>query len=289
VNSRMVPLQYELKTGDVAEIITSKNAHPSKDWLTFVKSVKARSKIRQWIKTQEKDRSLTLGRELCDKAFRKYRLNFNALLKSEEMRTVVENFGFKTADDLIANVGYGKITPLQLVRKFEPKPDAEEAQKSIFDKLIGRVRKRKPKGGVIVKGVDDILIRFGKCCQPVPGDPIIGYITRGYGVTIHRTGCVNALKLNPERQIDVEWNQEILETYPVKILIRSYDRVGLLADVVGNISKNNANIISAKTEIRENKTVESFFTIDVADTEHLNKILVAIKKVKHVYSAQRIR
>ena len=289
VNSRMVPLQYELKTGDLAEIITSKNAHPSKDWLTFVKSVKARSKIRQWIKTQEKDRSLTLGRELCEKAFRKYRLNFNTLLKSEEMQTVVEGFGFKTADDLIANVGYGKITPLQLVRKFEPKPDAEETQKSIFDKLIGRVRKRKPKGGVIVKGVDDILIRFGKCCQPVPGDPIIGYITRGYGVTIHRTGCVNALKLNPERQIEVEWNQEIIETYPVKILIRSYDRVGLLADVVGNISKHNANIISAKTEIRDNKTVESFFTIDVEDTEHLNKILAAIKKVKHVYSAQRIR
>lgn len=289
VNSRMVPLQYELKTGDVAEIITSKSAHPSKDWLKFVKSVKSRSKIRQWIKTQEKDRSLTLGREMCEKAFRKYRLNFNTLLKSEEMQKVVEDFGFKTADDLIANVGYGKITPLQLVRKFEPKPDAEETQKSIFDKLIGRVRKRKPKGGVIVKGADDILIRFGKCCQPVPGDPIIGYITRGYGVTIHRTSCVNALKLNPDRQIDVEWNQEIIETYPVKILIRSYDRVGLLADVVGNISKNNANIISAKTETRENKMVESFFTIDVEDTEHLNKILAAIKKVKHVYSAQRIR
>ena len=289
VNSRMVPLQYELKTGDVAEIITSKSAHPSKDWLKFVKSVKSRSKIRQWIKTEEKDRSLTLGREMCEKAFRKYRLNFNTLLKSEEMQKVVEDFGFKTADDLIANVGYGKITPLQLVRKFEPKPDAEETQKSIFDKLIGRVRKRKPKGGVIVKGADDILIRFGKCCQPVPGDPIIGYITRGYGVTIHRTSCVNALKLNPDRQIDVEWNQEIIETYPVKILIRSYDRVGLLADVVGNISKNNANIISAKTETRENKMVESFFTIDVEDTEHLNKILAAIKKVKHVYSAQRIR
>jgi GTP pyrophosphokinase len=210
-------------------------------------------------------------------------------LKSEEMQKVVEDFGFKTADDLIANVGYGKITPLQLVRKFEPKPDAEETQKSIFDKIVGRVRKPKPKGGVIVKGADDILIRFGKCCQPVPGDPIIGYITRGYGVTIHRTACVNALKLNPDRQIDVEWNQEIDETYPVKILIRSYDRVGLLADVAGNISKNNANIISVKTETRENKTVESFFTIDVEDTEHLNKILAAIKKVKHVYSAQRIR
>jgi GTP pyrophosphokinase len=289
VNSRMVPLQYELKTGDVAEIITSKNAHPSKDWLTFVKSVKARSKIRQWIKTQEKDRSLTLGREMCEKAFRKYRLNFNSLLKSEEMQKVVDDFGFKTADDLIANVGYGKITPLQLVRKFEAKPEPEEAEKSIFDKLIGRVRKRKPKGGVIVKGADDILIRFGKCCQPVPGDPILGYITRGYGVTVHRTSCVNALKLNPERQIDVEWNQEIAETYPVKIRIRSYDRVGLLADVVGNISKNNANIISAKTEIRDNKMVESFFTIDVEDTQHLNRILTSIKKVKHVLAAQRIR
>ncbi len=288
VNGRMVPLQYELKTGDVAEIVTSKSAHPSKDWLKFVKTVKARSKIRQWIKTQEKDRSLTLGREMCEKAFRKYRLNFNTLSKSEEMQKVVEDFGFKTADDLIANVGYGKITPLQLVRKFEAKPDSDISQKSIFNKLIGRVRKRKPKAGVIVKGVDDILIRFGKCCQPVPGDPIIGYITRGYGVTVHRTSCVNALKLNPERQIDVEWNQEIVETYPVKIMIRSHDRVGLLADVVGNISKNNANIISAKTETRQDKMVESFFTIDVEDTEHLNRILAAIKKVKHVYTARRI-
>jgi len=288
VNGRMVPLQYELKTGDVAEILTSKSAHPSKDWLKFVKTVKARTKIRQWIKTQEKDRSLTLGREMCEKAFRKYRLNFNTLLKSEEMQKMVEDFGFKTSDDLIANVGYGKITPLQLVRKFEPKPESDEPERSIFNKLIGRVRKRKPKAGVIVKGVDDILIRFGKCCQPVPGDPIIGYITQGYGVTVHRTSCVNALKLNPERQIDVEWNQEIAETYPVRILIRSYDRMGLLADVVGNISKNNANIISAKTEIREDKMVESFFTIDVEDTEHLNKILASIKKVKHVFTAQRI-
>ncbi len=288
VNGRMVSLQYELNTGDVAEIITSKSSHPSKDWLKYVKTVKARTKIRQWIKTQEKDRSLTLGREMCEKAFRNHRLNFNTLLKSEEMQKAVEDFGLRTPDDLIANVGYGKITPLQLVRKFEPKSESDEPEKSIFNKLIGRVRKRKPKAGVIVKGVDDILIRFGKCCQPVPGDPIIGYITRGYGVAVHRTSCVNALKLNPERQIDVEWNQEIAETYPVRILIRSYDRVGLLADVVGHISKNNANIISAKTETREDKMVESFFTIDVADTEHLNKILAAIKKVKHVYTARRI-
>jgi GTP pyrophosphokinase len=288
VNGRMVPLPHVLKTGDIVEIVTSKNHHPSKDWLNFVKTVKARSKIRHWIKVQETERSLTLGREMCEKAFRKERLNFNTLVKSEKMMKIVEQFGFKAADDLIANVGYGKITPLQVLRKFAPKVDAEEDDESIFNKLMERVRKKKPKTGVLVKGVDDILIRFGKCCQPVPGDPIIGYITRGYGVTIHRTNCVNALRMNPERQIEVEWNQEVTEIYPVKIRIISQDRVGLLADVVGNISKFGANILNAKTETRENKMVDSYFTIGVEDTAHLEKIVSAVKKVKHVQEVKRI-
>jgi len=225
---------------------------------------------------------------MCEKAFRKYRLNFNASMKSEEMEKVARHFGFKAVDDLIANVGYGKITPLQVVRKFAPKPELEDKQKSIFNKIIGRVKKKKPKSGVIVKGADDILIKFGKCCQPVPGDPITGYITKGYGVTVHRAGCINALNMNPERQIDVEWNEEIDEKYPVKIRIRSYDRMGLLADVVGTISKLEANIINARTETNENKIVESYFTIDVASTEHLNKILSALKKIKHVQDIKRI-
>ena len=288
VNGRMLPLPHVLKTGDIVEIVTSKNHHPSKDWLNFAKTVKARSKIRHWIKVQETERSLTLGREMCEKAFRKERLNFNTLVKSEKMMKIVEQFGFKAVDDLIANVGYGKITPLQVLRKFAPKVDEEEVDESIFNKLMERVRKKKPKTGVLVKGVDDILIRFGKCCQPVPGDPIIGYITRGYGVTIHRTNCVNALRMNPERQIEVEWNQEVTETYPVKIQIISQDRVGLLADVVGNISKFGANILNAKTETRENKMVDSFFTIGVEDTTHLEKIVSAVKKVKHVQEVKRV-
>jgi guanosine-3',5'-bis(diphosphate) 3'-pyrophosphohydrolase len=288
VNGRMVSLPYELKTGDIVEIVTSKNHHPSKDWLNFVKTVKARSKIRHWIKIQEKERSLSLGREMCEKAFRKERLNFNTLVKSEKMIQVVEHFGLKAVDDLIANVGYGKITPRQVLRKFEPEIDEEQVDESIFNKLIGRVRKKKPKAGVLVKGVDDILIKFGKCCQPVPGDPIIGYITRGYGVTVHRTTCVNALSMNPERQIEVEWNQEVTETYPVKIRIISQDRVGLLADVVGNISKFGANILNARTETRENKMVDSFFTIVVEDTTHLEKIVSAVKKVKFVQDVKRV-
>ncbi|MFZ0611925.1 MAG: bifunctional (p)ppGpp synthetase/guanosine-3',5'-bis(diphosphate) 3'-pyrophosphohydrolase [Desulfobacterales bacterium] len=288
VNDRMVPLQYELQTGDVIEIVTQKNHQPSKDWLKYVKTVKARAKIRQWIKTQEKDRSISLGREMCDKAFRKEKLNFSALLKTEDMHRVVEHFGLKAADDLIASVGYGKITPLQVVRRFTAKADSDEKRESVFNKLIGRVRKKKAKGGVVVKGVDDILIRFGKCCQPVPGDSITGYITQGYGVTVHRRGCVNALKMSPDRQIDVEWNIENSETYPVKIYIRSLDRVGLLADVVSNISKNDANILNAKTETQENKVVNSVFTIDVEDTQHLERIMSSLKRVKQVMEVKRI-
>ena len=289
VNGQLVPLPYELKTGDIVEITTSKNHHPSKDWLKYVKTVKARSKIRHWIKTQEKERSITLGREMLEKAFRKEKLNFMNLAKTEQMAEVGAHFAFKAIDDLVANVGYGKITPLQVLRKFAPKLESEEDQESIFNRLVGRVvRKKKLKAGVLVKGVDDILIRFGKCCQPVPGDPVIGYITRGYGVTVHRTNCINALRMNPDRQIEVEWNQEKNETYPVKIRIISQDRVGLLADVVGNISKFGANILNASSEIRDNKTVDSYFTIGVENTNHLEKILSAVRKVKLVQDVKRV-
>lgn len=289
VNSRMVPLRHELQTGDMVEVITTKNHHPSKDWLKFVKTVKARSRIRQWIKVQEKDRSITLGREMLEKAFRKYRMAFTTLVKSEKMEQVAADFGFKAVDDLIANVGYGKITPLQVVRKVVPKSDSDDDNDSILDKLIGKVRKKKPKTSVLVKGVDDILVRFGKCCQPVPGDAIIGYITQGFGVTVHRSNCVNALKMNPERKIAVAWGQNVEETYPVKIMVNSNDRVGLLADVAAMISKHEANILSANTHTKENKTVDSTFTLAVESTQHLGKVLSAIKRVKGVLKVRRLQ
>ena len=291
VNGRLVPLSHELETGDTVDIVTSKSHNPSKDWLKFVKTVKARSRIRQWIKIQEKNRSLSLGREMCEKAFRKQRLNFATLMKSDQMNEVVAHFGFKTADDLIASVGYGKTTPLQVVRRFMPKTEAAEEDKpreTIFNRLIGRVKKRKPSTGVLVKGLDDILIRFGKCCQPVPGDPIVGYITRGYGVTVHRTNCVNALKMSPERQIDVAWTEETNETYPVKILIVSYDRVGLLADIATSISKHEANIVSLNTTTKTNEMVESYLTLSVAGTGHLERVLASLRKIHMVQDVRRL-
>jgi GTP pyrophosphokinase len=226
INGQMVSLPYQLQTGDIVDIVTAKNHTPSKDWLKFVKTIKARSKIRQWIKTQERERSISLGREMLDKAFRKERLSFVNLSKSDKMNEVVESLGLKTLEDLIANVGYGKTTPLQVLRPFIAKPETQADRESILEKLMSRVRKKKPRAGVLVRGVEDILIKFGKCCQPVPGDPIIGYITQGYGVTVHRASCVNALRSSPDRQIEVEWNTESAETYPVKIEVVSQEGKG---------------------------------------------------------------
>lgn len=287
VDGRMTPLKYELQTGNIVEIITAKNHQPSKDWLNFVKTVKARSRIRQWIKIQEKDRSLSLGREMCEKAFRKYQLNFNSLIRSEKMNQVVEQLNFRNVEDLIASVGYGKTTPLQIIGKFIAKP-GEEDSGSIFERLIGRVRKKKERSGVLVKGADDILIKFGKCCRPVPGDRITGYITQGYGVTIHRANCTNALKMNPDRQIDVQWDNKQTETFPVRIGIRSLDRVGLLADVAATISKNEANIQDVNTRTNEHNIVEISLTLAVEDTQHLNKVISSLKKVKYVQEVSRV-
>jgi GTP diphosphokinase / guanosine-3',5'-bis(diphosphate) 3'-diphosphatase len=288
INGQMVSLPYQLQTGDIVEIVTAKNHTPSKDWLKFVKTIKARSKIRQWIKAQERERSISLGREMLEKAFRKERVSFVNLSKSDRMNEVVASLGLKTLDDLIANVGYGKTTPLQVLRPFIAKPETQADRESILEKLMSRVRKKKPRAGVLVRGVEDILIKFGKCCQPVPGDAIIGYITQGYGVTIHRASCVNALRSSPDRQIEVEWNTESSESYPVKIEVLSQDRLGLLADLVGNISKLGANILHASSDTQDNRMVESHFTINVQDTAHLDRILSAVRRVKHVQDAKRV-
>jgi guanosine-3',5'-bis(diphosphate) 3'-pyrophosphohydrolase len=288
VDGRMVPLKYQLQTGESVDITIQKGHQPSKDWLGFVKTVKARSRIRQWIKTQEKERSYQLGREMCDKAFRKYKLNFNALVKSDAMQTVVDNFGLKSTEDLIISIGYGKITPLQVVRKFIPKPEEEPIASALTGKAGDAGRKKKISSGVMVKGVEDILVRFGKCCQPVPGDAIIGFITRGFGVTIHRSSCVNVVKTNPERLIEVEWAETTKETFPVKIMVRAMDRMGLLADVAVSISKCGANILSANTETDNDKVVSSYFTLAVENIEQLEQVLASLRNIKQVQEVHRM-
>lgn len=287
VNGKIVPLAHQLKTGDKIQIITTKGHTPSSDWLNFVKTVKARNKIRAWINARERERSYSLGREMCEKTFRKKNQNFNALVKSGEIKRVAEIFGFKKEDDLIAHVGFGKLTPLQVLNKALPDLEKEVKEDSILQKLTKK-QKRKDSTGVIVKGLNDILVRFSKCCNPLPGDRIIGYITQGQGVTIHQQGCVNVLKTSKERQIDVEWGDGYTETYPASIEVRTDDRFGLLADIASVISKYKANILNAQTETQETGTGHFYFTILVASSDQLRKIMSDIRKVKKVIDVKRI-
>jgi guanosine-3',5'-bis(diphosphate) 3'-pyrophosphohydrolase len=290
VNGKLVPLAHKLKTGDTIEIITTKGHNPSPDWLNFVKTVKARTKIRAWINAREKERSRSLGREMCEKTFKKKNQNFNALMKSGDIKRVAEGLGFKTVDDLIAHVGFGKITPLQILNKAVPNFEKKQVkEEGLLKKLVGRKKKKsKDNDGVIVKGVNDILVRFSKCCNPLPGDPITGYITQGQGVTIHRKNCLNILKMSDERQIEAQWSNEVTASYPASIKIRTEDRFGLLADIATVITKTNTNILSANTETHETGVCLFYFTILVESSDQLRHIMSAIRKIKKVVDVKRI-
>jgi GTP pyrophosphokinase len=282
VNGIMRPLKFQLSTGDHVEIITSKNQHPGKNWLNFVKTVKAKARIRQWIKQKEHARSLTLGRELCEKEFSKNKRSFNKDLKSDIIEKVRQDFKYKTVEDLIAAVGFGKVTPRQIVHYFIPQQNKTSPMNKMFQTF-----KRRQKSGVRVTGLDDVLIRFAKCCKPLPGDDIIGYITRGYGVTVHKADCVNSIKISPERQIEVEWDPDKTSNFPVKIGVLVSDRMGLLADISAEISKNNSNILSVHTFTFPEGYIYNRFEITVHDTRHMHKIFKAIEKIKNVKEVRR--
>jgi guanosine-3',5'-bis(diphosphate) 3'-pyrophosphohydrolase len=290
VNSSLVPLSSKLRTGDRVEIITSKVQSPSSDWLHIVKSVKAKSKIRQWLNAKEKERSVSLGKEMCDKAFRKKSQSFNKAVKSHKIKEITQGFGFKNVDELFAQVGFGNITPLQVLNKAFPELEKIEAQnKTIFKKLLPGKKKHKDNTGITVKGLNDILVKFAKCCNPLPGDLIDGYITQGEGVTIHRKNCVNILKMSPERQIDVNWSSDLTDDqYLVSLRIRCLDRSGLLADMASVITNNKSNIQATRSETSEVGIGHFYFTITVENSGHLQKIISDLKKVKKVKDVKRI-
>ena len=286
VNGRMVPLRTELRTGDSVEILTQKKGHPSKDWLLHVKSVRAKSRIRQWIKTEERERSLTLGREMCEKTFRRHRLALSTMLNSPELEKIYKDFGYKDADSMLAAVGYGKLTPLQILRKFAPQQEPEEDNKPSIS-TPAPPKKKKDATGIQVKGVDDMLIRYGKCCNPVPGDLVVGYITRGHGVTVHLKGCVNAMLLDPERAIEVEWGEEANQTYPVRLFVGGNDRMGFLADIHAAISQCGANITSSNSQVGEDQKARVNLEVHVRDKDMLDSVLSNIRKVSSVTMAVR--
>jgi guanosine-3',5'-bis(diphosphate) 3'-pyrophosphohydrolase len=291
VNGKLVPLKYELKTGDIVEIVTSPHHTPSKDWLKIVKSSRARNKIRGWIKTEERKRSISLGREICDKEFRRFNLNLGKLQKTGEFKKVATEFGFVGDDDLMAAVGYGKLSFNQVIGKLVPEHKLEEHKEQKETRLTKVINKltRKSSSAVQISGIEDVLVRFGRCCNPVPGDDIVGFITRGRGVTVHTSDCPVALENDPDRRIEVAWNRDKSTALPVKIRVSCHDQKGILANITQAITNCEANIASAYVHSTVDKRGVNIFQVDVTDLDHLNRVINNILKVNGVIKVDRLK
>ena len=296
ISGRLVPLRTELQNGDIVEIVTSPNHVPSKDWLKIVKTPRARSKIRQWIKNEERTRSVSLGRDLLEKEIRRLGKSPNQLLRPEAVGLALERYGFTTDEELFAALGYGKVSPRQAVSRLLPPEEFQaltEAEES-RDKKSERksARPRPAEEGVRIRGVDDILVRFSKCCSPVPGDEIIGFITRGRGVSVHTADCPNAVSLmaDPERQIAVSWDGKQKEPHQVRIRVEiGKDRPGVLAEITTAISSTNANITQADIRVTEEGMGVNNFVLEVSDLRQLQATMRAIQKVDGVVGVERMR
>lgn len=284
VNGKLVPLRYRLKSGDTVEIITSPSQTPSKDWLTFVKTSRAKTKIRQFLKARQREQSVELGKELLEKECVKRGLNFSRIAKSGDLKEISKEFGFETNEDLFAAVGYGLYTPLQVLGRFIP----ESEKQSSLRRLVKTVT-RKGEAPVRVKGVDGVVIRFAKCCNPIPGDRIFGFITRGRGLTIHTEDCPNVHSYDEQRKVDVFWDSDQGKTYPVKLKVYGVDRKGLLSDISTVISTNKVNIINAHTTTYPDKTAIGVYEVEIENLSQLNKMVKSIMKVKGVKSVERMR
>ncbi|PYM46549.1 MAG: GTP pyrophosphokinase [Candidatus Rokuibacteriota bacterium] len=287
VNGKLVPLRYTLRQGDIVEIVASPTQHPSRDWLKIVKSSRSKAKINQWLKVEERARSLELGRELFDREAKKYRLVPATLLASEEMKKLLVELGFSSADDLLASVGYGKSSVHQVVGKLAPavvhdEPVPDRAAKT----------PRKAEGAVRIRGVDDVLVRFGKCCSPVPGDGIVGFITRGRGLTVHARDCLTVVKnvLDKERLVAVEWDAGEPAKRPVKIAVYiGHDRPGILAEITAAISSRQGNITKAEITVTDDRKGINHFVIEVEDLQQLQGIMQGIREVKDIVNVERVR
>ncbi len=287
VNGRMVPLRVSLKNGDVVEIITNPSHKPSRDWLKIAKTSRALNKIRAFIRQEQQEHSLTVGRQIMERELRKHSLSFTKILKSKEFAEVLEENRFKAADDYCIALGYGKASLFPLLRRLVPPEQLQEKGKeSRLEALIKRVTTRKP-SAVIVKGVDDIFIRLANCCHPVPGDPIVGFITRGRGVTIHARNCPKALETDPARSIEVAWEEGTKAAHPVKLKVICADKPGLLADISRTITASDVDIRRAVVMTTRDKRAICSFDVSVSDAKHLSTLIKSIEKVKNVYSVER--
>lgn len=283
VNDRMVPLEHRLKNGDRVDIITSKNHTPSADWLDFVATAKARTKIRAWIKTKQRERSIELGRDILDREFRKAGKSLPKALREGELEPVAPKFGFNKVEELLEAVGYGRLPARHVLTRLHP-----ELEREVEEPKKPRKERRAPKG-IVIRGVGDAMVRFARCCNPLPGEPVVGFVTRGHGMAVHTEDCPNVRKLDPERRVNVEWGQGETAAHPVKIRVECTDRKGMLASLTQTLAQFDANVVKADVRTHVVGQAECNFEVLVENTDRLQKILGAIQGLKGVNRVVRVK
>jgi len=283
VNNRLVPLDYHLRNGDIVEIITTKAAHgPSRDWLTIVRTNQAREKIRQWFKRQQRDENIIQGKDLLDRELRRIAHETLASVESEKLTEISAQLHYRELDDFYAAIGYGAVSPASVVSKLEVHDDVAIALPEVAPPAAPST------SGVKVKGVGDLLVRFAKCCSPIPGDPILGYVTRGKGVTIHRATCPSVLsERDIERLIDVEWESKGQQTYPITVRIEAIDRPGLLNEITNVVAEHKVNIVAASIGVHPDGMATITATLKVTSLQQLSRVLSRIERLRDVTSVTR--
>jgi GTP pyrophosphokinase len=284
VNNRLVPLDYRLKNGDIVEIVTTKAEHgPSRDWLNLVRTSHAREKIRQWFKRQERDENIVHGRESLDRELRRLARTSMATLGLDRIMEVARQLNHDSLDDFLAAIGYGAISAQSVVMRLGVVDDAQLALPTVAPQI-----QPAKAGGVRVKGVGDLLVRFARCCHPIPGDPIQGFITRGKGVTVHLRSCPTVInEREVSRLIEVEWEAAPAQTYPIAIRVEAYDRTGLLSDITQVVAEAKVNILAANVSVGPDHVAIVRATLQVASVSQLARVLGRIEQLKDVISVSR--
>lgn len=292
VNGKIVTLDYVLKTGDIVEILTSKTSYgPSRDWSKIAKSSHAKSKIKQFFKKEKREESITKGRELVDVEIKKHGYDLKKVLTEENILTVAKKFNFAGEEDMFAAVGYAGITAAQIVTRLSDKvrKEKKEEEPPKIPEVKPTTKKKKLDHGVRVKGIDNLLIRFSRCCNPVPGDEIIGFVTRGRGVSVHRANCANLQVEDAEnRLLPVEWEGDRDQNYSVDIEITGMDRRGLLNEVMQAVSETKTNIVAVSGRSDKHKMTFISMTISIHNVDDLHKVVERIKRVRDIFSVQRV-
>ena len=295
INSKMMPILTPLRSGDIVEIITSDNSKgPSRDWLKFVKSTSAKNKIQQWFKKTEKAQNIEKGKELIEKEVKRIKIPHDELFKDEYINVMLERYGYKNLDEMYAAVGFGGMSPVKIIARMLMEYRKEHNEEDIEQKIeeLSKTKTHKPKAsnsGIVVKGIDNCLVRLAKCCNPLPGDDIVGYITKGRGVSVHRKDCQNVKELLTEenRMIDVKWFTEKQVAYNVEIEIFSNDRDGLLADILRKIGETKAHIMGVNTKTTKQRIAIIAISLEIENLQELNKVLKLIRQVESVYEVKR--